>query len=52
MRDGRTIAYATQQGTSETQLYLRDLNAFEARPVMNRACSPGPPATRAICKIE
>src|ERR1019366_1302713 len=29
----RTIAYATQQGTSETQLYLRDLNAFEARPV-------------------
>jgi serine/threonine protein kinase len=31
--DGRTIAYATQQGTSETQLYLRDLNAFEARPV-------------------
>src|SRR5664279_5565382 len=34
-RDGRTIAYATQQGTSETQLYLRDLNAFEARPVMN-----------------
>lgn len=32
-RDGRTIAYATQQGTSETQLYLRDLNAFEARPV-------------------
>src|ERR1039457_5142232 len=32
-RDGRTIAYATQQGTCETQLYLRDLNAFEARPV-------------------
>jgi serine/threonine protein kinase len=32
-RDGRTIAYATQQGTSETQLYLRDLNAFDARPV-------------------
>ncbi len=32
-RDGRTIAYATQQGTSETQLYLHDLNAFEASPV-------------------
>ena len=32
-RDGRTIAYVTQQGASETQLYLRDLNAFEARPV-------------------
>ena len=32
-RDGRTIAYAAQQGTSEAQLYLRDLNAFEARPV-------------------
>src|ERR1019366_7048866 len=32
-RDGRSIAYVTQQGTSETQLYLRDLNAFDARPV-------------------
>ena len=31
--DGRTIAYAIQQGASETQLYLRDLNAFDARPV-------------------
>jgi Tol biopolymer transport system component len=32
-RDGRTIAYVTQQGTDDTQLYLRDLNSFEARPV-------------------
>ncbi len=32
-RDGRTIAYVTQQGTDDAQLYLRDLNAFEARAV-------------------
>src|SRR5450759_779132 len=32
-RDGRTIAYVIRQGASETQLYLRDLNAFDARPV-------------------
>ena len=41
-RDGRTIAYASQQGTSETQLYLRDLNALEARlvPGSNGARQP------------
>jgi eukaryotic-like serine/threonine-protein kinase len=32
-RDGRTVAYVTQQGNADTQLYLRDLNAFEARQV-------------------
>jgi len=32
-RDGRTVAYVTQQGTDDSQLYLRDLNSFEARPV-------------------
>ena len=32
-RDGRTVAYVTQQGTEDSQLYLRDLNSFEARAV-------------------
>jgi len=32
-RDGRTIAYVAQQGTDDSQLYLRDLNSFEARAV-------------------
>jgi eukaryotic-like serine/threonine-protein kinase len=32
-RDGKTIAYVTQQGTDDPQLYLRDLNSFEARAV-------------------
>ena len=32
-RDGRTVAYVTQQGLDAPQLYLRDLNAFEARVV-------------------
>jgi eukaryotic-like serine/threonine-protein kinase len=32
-RDGRTVAYVTRQGNADTQLYLRDLNAFEARQV-------------------
>src|SRR4029077_3469356 len=32
-RDGRTIAYVTQQGADAPQLYLRDLNSFEARVV-------------------
>jgi serine/threonine protein kinase/Tol biopolymer transport system component len=32
-RDGRTIAYVTQQGTEDSQLYLRDLNSFESRAV-------------------
>jgi len=32
-RDGRTVAYAAQQGTDDSQLYLRDLNSFEARAV-------------------
>ena len=31
--DGRTVAYVAQQGTEDSQLYLRDLNSFEARPV-------------------
>jgi serine/threonine-protein kinase len=31
--DGRTVAYVTQQGTEDPQLYLRDLNSFEARVV-------------------
>ncbi len=31
--DGRIIAYATQQGTDEPQLYLRHLDSLEARPV-------------------
>jgi Tol biopolymer transport system component len=32
-RDGQTVAYVTQQGTDDAQLYLRDLNSFEARAV-------------------
>jgi eukaryotic-like serine/threonine-protein kinase len=32
-RDGRTVAYITQQGTDAPQLYLRDLNSFEPRAV-------------------
>jgi Tol biopolymer transport system component len=32
-RDGRTIAYVTQQGTGDAQLYLRDLGSFEPRIV-------------------
>lgn len=32
-RDGRTVAYVTQQGTNDSQLYLRDLNSFESRVV-------------------
>jgi Tol biopolymer transport system component len=32
-RDGRTVAYVTQQGTDDSQLYVRDLNSFEARAV-------------------
>jgi Tol biopolymer transport system component len=32
-RDGRTVAYVTQQGSDDSQLYLRDLNSFEARVV-------------------
>jgi Tol biopolymer transport system component/tRNA A-37 threonylcarbamoyl transferase component Bud32 len=32
-RDGRTVAYVTQQGSEDSQLYLRDLNSFEARLV-------------------
>src|SRR5207244_13195515 len=30
---GRTIAYVTQQGTDDSQLYVRDLYSFEARAV-------------------
>lgn len=32
-RDGQTVAYVTQQGAEDSQLYLRDLNSFEARVV-------------------
>ncbi|MBI3471532.1 MAG: serine/threonine-protein kinase, partial [Candidatus Solibacter usitatus] len=41
-RDGRTVAYVTQQGTDDTQLYVRDLNAFEARPVAGSSGAKGP----------
>jgi eukaryotic-like serine/threonine-protein kinase len=32
-RDGRTVAYVTQQGAEDSQLHLRDLSSFEARAV-------------------
>jgi serine/threonine-protein kinase len=32
-RDGRTVAYVAQQGTEDAQLYLRDLDSFDARAV-------------------
>ncbi len=32
--DGRTVAYAAKQGTDEPLLYLRNLDSFEARPVV------------------
>jgi serine/threonine-protein kinase len=32
-RDGRTIAYVTERGGNDSQLYLRDLNSFEPRVV-------------------
>ena len=32
-RDGRTVAFVTKAGAADTQLYLRDLNSFEARAV-------------------
>ena len=32
-RDGKTVAYVTGQGNNEAQLYLRDLDSFEARLV-------------------
>ena len=31
--DGKTIAYAARQGSDEPLLYLRDINAFDARAV-------------------
>jgi serine/threonine-protein kinase len=31
--DGKTVAYAARSGSGEPQLYLRDINAFEARAV-------------------
>ena len=31
--DGKTVAYAARSGSDEPQLYLRDINAFEARAV-------------------
>jgi eukaryotic-like serine/threonine-protein kinase len=33
-RDGRKVAYVTQQGSDASQLYLRDLNSFEAHAVV------------------
>jgi Tol biopolymer transport system component len=32
-RDGQTVAYVASRGTENAQLYLRDLNAFDARVV-------------------
>ena len=32
-RDGRTVAYVVRQGTDDSQLYLRDLDSFDARAV-------------------
>ncbi len=32
-RDGRTVAYVARQGTDDAQLYLRDLDSFDARIV-------------------
>ena len=32
-RDGRTVAYVTQQGAEDSQLYLRDLSSSEPRAV-------------------
>jgi Tol biopolymer transport system component len=32
-RDGRTVAYVAQHGNDDAQLYVRDLNAFDARMV-------------------
>jgi Tol biopolymer transport system component len=32
-RDGRTIAYVARQGTDDAQLYLRELDSFQARAV-------------------
>jgi Tol biopolymer transport system component len=40
-RDGRSIAYVAQQGTGDPQLYLRDLNSFEARPVAGSSGARG-----------
>ncbi len=31
--DGQTLAYVTQRGAENPQLYLRDLGSFDARPV-------------------
>ena len=41
-RDGRTVAYVTQRGTDDSQLYLRDLNSFEARAVAGSAGAKQP----------
>ena len=40
--DGKTIAYAARQGSDEPVLYLRDINAFDARavPASNGARQP------------
>ena len=41
-RDGRTVAYVSQQGAGDAQLYLRDLSAFEARAVAGSAGAKQP----------
>ena len=41
-RDGRTVAYVSQLGADDAQLYLRDLNAFEARAVAGSAGAKQP----------
>ena len=40
--DGKTVAYAARQGSDEPLLYLRDINAFDARavPASNGAKQP------------
>jgi len=32
-RDGKTVAYVAQQGTDDSQLYLRDIDSFDSRLV-------------------
>jgi Tol biopolymer transport system component len=41
-RDGRTVAYVAQQGTDDAQLYLRDLNLFDARAVVGSSGAKQP----------
>jgi len=41
-RDGRTVAYVARRGTEDSQLYLRDLNSFEARVVTGSTSAKQP----------